>query len=216
MTESLVLGGISVRSLVELAQKRRQEQKATNETNEMETSKTNEGTKLLDEKVKAMTRKQELEEIDTLYGSSGSAGTTIPDHLHYKQMDEIKSSQFSAKDENIEWQEEEEEENTVVSSFGQAIRNNDISIDQSRIIDPETGIGNLNEFVPATTIKNTGGDWIPESEHYNYYQTEVDFPLNIQDDEDEFQFPEHLTLYTYEMGNCSRFPIPSKSITGSL
>lgn len=192
-----------MKSLVKLALKRQQEASETGE----ESAKVTQSTESLDNKIKAKAREQESQEIDVLYGSSASTeamySSQKPDHLDYIQSD---------KEREISIDQGKDLKRIPISSMGQAIQNNEICIDESRIVDPELGTGSLNEFVPATSIRTTG-DWIPESEHYNYYQTEVDFPLNIQPEED-FKFPEHLALYTYEMGNCSRFPAPRKSITG--
>lgn len=51
-----------------------------------------------------------------------------------------------------------------------------------------------------------------ESEHYGYYSTTTDFPLKIEM-ETEFEIPENLQLYTYEMGNVNTFRYPFNTIT---
>lgn len=144
-----------------------------------------------------ITRKQKEREIQSLYPESE---TQLPEDLVYNK---------DAKDEDK--LEIKEEEDKPIMSMGQALEH-DVCIDEKRVIDPEVSTGGLYEFVPATQIKGME-DWIPESEHYRYYQTTTDFPLNIEPETD-FIFPEHLSLYTYEMGNCSEFRRPNKSITG--
>lgn len=202
-----IVGAINVKSLVELAQKRQLQNSESKE----ELKLSNKSINSLDRKVEAVTKKHEWQEIENLYGANASDAVNadirpIPDHLTYAQKDNTDPNFFDQQIQAIS------EIDKPVCSMGQAIENKDIFIDKSRIIDLDLGSGNINDFVPATTIRSSA-DWIPESEHYSYYQTEVDFPLNIEPDE-ELQFPEHLTLYTYEMGNCSRFPLPRKSITG--
>lgn len=81
-----------------------------------------------------------------------------------------------------------------------------IRVDVSRMISPDVGILGLQEFVPATKLKGME-DYLPESEHYKYYNTNVDFPLNIEL-ETEYTFPENLDIYTYVKGDISRFVGP--------
>lgn len=81
-------------------------------------------------------------------------------------------------------------------------------IDLNRMISPEVGILGLQEFVPATKIKGME-DFVPESDHYKYYNTTVDFPLNIET-ELEFVFPENLDIYTYVKSDISRFIQPKR------
>ncbi|XP_059057712.1 5-methylcytosine rRNA methyltransferase nsun-4 [Achroia grisella] len=88
-------------------------------------------------------------------------------------------------------------------------------IDQSRIIDPSMGLSSeaLYQYIPATKLKGMD-DWIPESLHYSFYSKSTDFPLVIEP-ETEFKFPEHLKVYTYEMGSeWNMFPEPKRCTTG--
>lgn len=88
----------------------------------------------------------------------------------------------------------------------------DSHIDFSRMVDPEINNLGLQEFIPATKLKGKE-DFIEESEHYSYYSTTNDFPLNFEVVED-FQIPSSLQLYTYEKCNISPFRTPRKTSTG--
>lgn len=87
-------------------------------------------------------------------------------------------------------------------------------LDLNRMIEPEVGTAGLQEFVPATKLKGME-DFLPESHHYKYYSTTVDFPLKTEL-EANFTFPEHLEVYTFEHGNVTRFRRPSSSETGAF
>lgn len=165
----------------------------------MENSETynvpNNGTELSD-KMNTLVKNQQKREIKSLYPENE---TTLPSEIEFtsKKVDNENKSDNA--------------DNKPIKSMGQALEH-DVCIDNTRMIDPEISTGGLYEFVPATQIKGME-DWIPESEHYRYYQTTADFPLEIEP-ETEFLFPEHLSLYTYEMGNCSEFRSPHKCLTG--
>jgi hypothetical protein len=88
-------------------------------------------------------------------------------------------------------------------------------IDERRLVDARNALSGeiLHEFVPATKIKGKE-DFIPESTHYQFYNTEQ-FNVKIETEYD-FHFPEHLNIYCFEEGNESEFePSPSGS-TGVL
>ncbi|XP_050440644.1 5-methylcytosine rRNA methyltransferase NSUN4 [Adelges cooleyi] len=86
--------------------------------------------------------------------------------------------------------------------------------DESRIIDPESNsnLGGLYQFVPATELHGKT-DWIPESQHYQYYQEDLDFPLNIIEEDKPLVIPSHLQVYTFDRGDTSPFPHPRTGIT---
>ncbi|GFG31356.1 hypothetical protein Cfor_10537, partial [Coptotermes formosanus] len=92
----------------------------------------------------------------------------------------------------------------------------DAEIDTQRLIDPATGLSAaaLYEYVPATRLKGLE-DWIVESDHYRYYRKDTDFPVHIEQDND-FIFPGHLQVLTFERGNVSSFPVPKRGSTGVL
>ncbi|KAL0870984.1 hypothetical protein ABMA27_004802 [Loxostege sticticalis] len=91
----------------------------------------------------------------------------------------------------------------------------DSQLDESRIIDPAMGISSeaLYQYIPATKLKGMD-EWVPESLHYSFYSTDKDFPL-VNEPETEFKMPEHLKVYTYEMGSeYHKFPEPKRCQTG--
>lgn len=90
----------------------------------------------------------------------------------------------------------------------------DMEYDMSRMISAEIGLMGLQEFIPATKLKGME-DFIPESDHYQYYKTNVDFPLQFEP-ETSFKFPKTLNIYIYPKGDISRFPRPKKCTTNVL
>lgn len=88
----------------------------------------------------------------------------------------------------------------------------DSDIDYRRTVDSSVGAAALHEFIPATKLKGME-DWIPESDHYKYYNSTADFPLKIEM-EDDFVFPDQLNIFTYEQGNVSTFIKPKRSVAG--
>lgn len=87
----------------------------------------------------------------------------------------------------------------------------DSEYDFNRMISAEVGTMGLQEFIPATKLKGME-DYIVESEHYQYYNTGVEFPLKF-DVEHSFEIPESLDIYMFPKGDISRFsrPIPSST-----
>ncbi|KYM96279.1 PREDICTED: 5-methylcytosine rRNA methyltransferase NSUN4 [Cyphomyrmex costatus] len=88
---------------------------------------------------------------------------------------------------------------------------NKIALDENRIVQPNSGLSGLYEFVPATKIKGME-DWILESQHYGYYKEGADFSGNTEK-EVVLTFPQYLNIYTFEESNDSRFPSPKKGST---
>lgn len=70
----------------------------------------------------------------------------------------------------------------------------------------------LYEFIPATKLKGRE-DWIPETQHYKYYESTTEFSPKIEK-EYELNFPEHLNIYCYEKSNHTIFPSPKRGNTG--
>lgn len=87
----------------------------------------------------------------------------------------------------------------------------DTEYDFNRMISAEVGVMGLEEFIPATRLKGME-DFIPESDHYQYYKTTVDFPLKFEP-ETTFEFPQTLDIYVYPKGDISRFSRPSPCST---
>lgn len=90
----------------------------------------------------------------------------------------------------------------------------DSEYDFNRMISAEVGSMGLQEFIPATKLKGME-DFVLESEHYQYYNTAVDFPLKIEP-ETEFVFPKSLDIYMYPKSDISRYSRPETSSTGVL
>lgn len=87
----------------------------------------------------------------------------------------------------------------------------DSEYDFNRMISAEVGTMGLQEFIPATKLKGME-DFVVESEHYQYYNTGVDFPLQFEV-EQSFEISKTLDIYVYPKGDISRFsrPIPSST-----
>ncbi|KAJ6650179.1 5-methylcytosine rRNA methyltransferase NSUN4 [Pseudolycoriella hygida] len=151
--------------------------------------------------------------------SSSAQGTdSVLEHiLQSKQEDEV----LDLYPQTFEYNKRDEipNENEVIDkvdfkkSLTQTMEE-DSDLDYRRTIDPSFGVVALREYIPATKLKGME-DWIPESEHYKYYSTATDFPLNIEMD-GSLVFPEHLNIFTYEKGNVSPFTKPNRSVTGVL
>lgn len=86
--------------------------------------------------------------------------------------------------------------------------------DESRLIDPEanSNIGGLYQFIPTTELHGKS-DWIPESQHYQYYEENSEFPINILNEENPLTIPSHLQVYTFDRGDFSSFPHPRTKLT---
>ncbi|ALC38579.1 CG4749 [Drosophila busckii] len=184
-------GAINVKSLIQLAKERQ-----VGGSGEM--LKATRGNYDIDQKLDALLRKQQEREVAAVYPSGKEEGHVAP-----QQLQTNKQESTEAEPEKFEYKQ----------SLTRALEH-DVQLDESRLVDPQYGTGGLYEYMPAHSIKGME-DWVAESEHYKYYQTSADFPLTIEADA-AFQFPEHLALYTYEMGNCSDFKPPRKCLTGVL
>jgi len=86
--------------------------------------------------------------------------------------------------------------------------------DESRLIDPEanSNIGGLYQFIPATELHGKN-DWILESQHYQYYEENSEFPINILILESPLNIPPHLQVFTFDRGDFSPFPYPKSGVT---
>lgn len=86
----------------------------------------------------------------------------------------------------------------------------DTEYDFDRMISSEIGIMGLQEFIPATKLKGMEG-FVLESDHYRYYNTNVDFPLKFE--ADNFEYPKALDIYIYPQFDISRFSRPKTTST---
>lgn len=90
----------------------------------------------------------------------------------------------------------------------------DAQYDFNRMISAEVGTMGLQEFIPATKLKGME-DYVVESEHYQYYNTGVEFPLKFEV-EHSFEIPKTLDIYMFPKGDISRFSRPTPSSTKML
>lgn len=105
------------------------------------------------------------------------------------------------------------ENSSQMDTFGSSDHPESERFDGQRVIDSAYGTAGLYEYVPATKLKGME-DWVFESDHYKYYKAnDADFPVDIKLDT-ELEIPEHLNMFTFEMGNVSRFPRANKCVTG--
>lgn len=153
----------------------------------------------LGDKLSDIARKQKDKEIQSIYPES-TENFELPDDIEYKGSSSSQEGTTNTQSET--------------SSSNKSMSQAAVCIDHSRIVNPQQGTGAMYEFIPASSIKGME-DWVPESDHYKYYQTTTDFPLEFET-ETQYVYPENLSLYTYEMGNCSEFPPPNKCITGRV
>lgn len=86
--------------------------------------------------------------------------------------------------------------------------------DESRLIDPEKNIniGGLYQFIPTTELHGKS-DWIPESQHYQYYEENSDFPINILSDNSPLNISSHLQVYTFGQGDITPFRHPRSGLS---
>ncbi|XP_047992913.1 5-methylcytosine rRNA methyltransferase NSUN4 isoform X1 [Leguminivora glycinivorella] len=150
--------------------------------------------------VEQFTAKVQSDDISSIYPQDN-----LPEKLELSDMT-IRSSE-----EEKEVEKQTVKSQTLEESLASA------QMDMSRIIDPSMGVTSeaLYQYVPATQLKGMD-EWVPESLHYSYYSKDTDFPLAIEP-ETEFSFPEHLKVYTYEMGSeWNMFPEPKRCKTNVL
>jgi hypothetical protein len=159
-----------------------------------------------DSKLHNIMDKKRQNEISKVYGGKAHADNVIMvnDEADIDERDEGEYNSGSDSDDDVKPKFGDQRK-----SLDQAMRE-DTHIDHSRIIDPSFA-GGLFEYIPATKIKGKE-EFVAESEHYSYYSTVTDFPLKVEM-ETEFQVPENLQLYTYEMGNVNDFRYPFTTIT---
>ncbi|KAH8411986.1 hypothetical protein KR222_004767 [Zaprionus bogoriensis] len=194
-------GAINIKSLIQLARERREEYTADANLLINQTRARHE----IDEKLDALLKKQQEREVAAIYPQAGDDGHVQPQQLSYD------------KEQSVKQQQQQQEKDATTTAFKQSLTRalqEDVQLDESRLVDPQYGTGGLYEYVPASSIKGME-DWVAESEHYKYYQTTADFPLVIEPDA-MFLYPEHLAIYTYEMGNCASFKPPRQCLTGVL
>ncbi|XP_011505893.1 PREDICTED: 5-methylcytosine rRNA methyltransferase NSUN4 [Ceratosolen solmsi marchali] len=86
----------------------------------------------------------------------------------------------------------------------------------NRIIKSSVGISasQLFEFIPPSQIKGMD-DFVFESDQYINYNKGADFSIKIEE-EQNFNFPDMLFLYTFDNEDNERFPMPKMGSTGVI
>lgn len=141
--------------------------------------------------------------------------------MHSKKSDDIRSQYNLQREEVLAEMKEEKRANRSrvidaesVANLKKSMQDSVQEVDYNRMVSAEIGAIGLHEFIPATKLKGME-DFVTETQHYQYYSSTVDFPLNIEPDTD-FKFPAELDFYTYVEGDVSRFIRPRRSITGTF
>lgn len=156
--------------------------------------------------------------------STSSIEKRLDAHLQDTTNEEIRSIYQKHADEELEKMQLEkvlDPERTIdvedVVDYKKSLQQSlseDSEYDFDRMISAEIGVLGLQEFIPATKLKGME-DFVLESDHYRYYDTNVEFPLQFEA-EHSFQFPKALDIYIYPKYDISRFSRPKKSSTGVL
>lgn len=148
----------------------------------------------------------------------------MDEFVQHKQKSEMKNIYQNHVDEELEKLALEKRENPSrmidaqdVVDYKKSLQQSlveDSEYDFNRMISAEVGTMGLQEFIPATKLKGME-DFIAESEHYQYYNTGVDFPLKFEP-EVNFGIPKTLDIYTFPKGDISRFSRPKQCSTKVL
>ncbi|XP_062546668.1 5-methylcytosine rRNA methyltransferase NSUN4 [Armigeres subalbatus] len=144
----------------------------------------------LDQKIEAFAESQQRQEMESLYKKD--APVFVGQTKSSESMDDV-----------VDYK----------KSLNRTLRD-DTEIDFQRMIDPNEGTAGLHEFIPASKLKGME-DYVAESDHYKYYNTNADFPITIEM-EHNFEIPETLNIFSYERGNVSDFRPPRTCSTGVL
>lgn len=144
----------------------------------------------MEQKIEAFAESQQRQEMESLYKKD--APVFVGQTKSSESMDDV-----------IDYK----------KSLNRTLRD-DTEIDFQRMIDPNEGTAGLHEFIPASKLKGME-DYVAESDHYKYYNTNADFPITIEM-EHNFEIPETLNIFSYERGNVSDFRPPRTCSTGVL
>lgn len=141
--------------------------------------------------------------------------------LHTKQADDIRALYNEHTEDVLQRMKAEEQaeksrviDAETVANLKKSMQDAEHEVDYNRMVSSEIGAIGLHEFIPATKLKGME-DYVTETQHYQYYSSTVDFPLNIEPETD-FKFPPALDLYTYAEGDVSRFHRPRRGTTGTF
>lgn len=177
------LGAINLRSIYNSTKNKLTQKQLSSVTNQVNSSAT-------DERLGRMFESKQQDEASVLY----------PEGFDFTEREGIPSQMVDNTD-RVDYK----------KSLTQTLEE-DSDIDYRRTIDSSVGAAGLHEFIPATKLKGME-DWIPESDHYKYYNSTTDFPLKIEMESDLI-FPDQLNIFTYEKGNISTFIKPTRSVAG--
>lgn len=164
-------------------------------------------------------REQEEATEPEQISQSSSIDQKLSEIVHSKQTTEIRALYKEHADESIERIRNERDNTRVIDaedivSYKKSLKQSldeDVEYDFNRMVSSEIGVMGLQEFIPATKLKGME-DFVPESQHYQYYSTTVDFPLTIEP-ETNFEFPKTLDIYAFPKGDISRFSRPRRGLT---
>lgn len=161
---------------------------------------------------------------DTKKDSSSNVDRKLDNYVQKMQQSEMKSIYQNHIEEELEKMALEKKEDPSrqinaedVVDYKKSLQKSlveDSEYDFNRMITAEVGAVGLQEFIPATKLKGME-DFIIESEHYQYYNTGVDFPLKFEPEQD-FEIPKSLNIYTFPKNDISRFSRPKKCTTEVL
>lgn len=204
------IGALNMRTLFEL-----EKENIKNKKQEERRNKELQKIFNLDRKLEQMANAKQQEELESLYPHrENSEGTCVPGDINILNKSSSDTSHVLSDSINRKDGDEEFGDGLDEKSLESSLK--DAEIDTQRLIDPASGLSAsaLYEYVPATRLKGLE-DWIVESDHYRYYRKDTDFPVCIEQDND-FIFPGHLQVLTFERGNVSSFPAPKRGSTGVL
>lgn len=114
--------------------------------------------------------------------------------------------EMSHQDSETEFDDLSEKENS---------QHQELTYDEHRCIDPHVGLSAsaLYEFIPTTKLKGMEG-WVSEPKAIGQID-HANFETKILPEWD-LNFPKHLKVYTFEMGNLTSFPSPRMTSSGVL
>ena len=152
--------------------------------------------------------KKQLSELQSIYPADSEV-----EAISLREASEVKAKSLkeSDEDERFDLKESEPFQPVKLKSIESEV---EMDLDTSRIITASSGlsVSSLQEYIPATKLKGME-DWILESDHYSYYKQGADFTVTIEK-EQSLSIPKHLTMYTFEENNNSRFKSAKRGSTG--
>ncbi|XP_033228360.1 5-methylcytosine rRNA methyltransferase NSUN4 [Belonocnema kinseyi] len=199
------LGAIDLRSIYKVQKELLEEEEFLDEQNGKKRAP---GKKQIDREMSSFLSKKQLSELESIYPADSNVEATS-----LREVEELKAKSLNELDENegFDLKVTEPLQPVTLKSIESEV---EIELDSSRIITPSSGLtlSALQEYIPATKLKGLE-DFILESEHYSYYKQGSDFTVTIEK-EPSMSIPKHLTMYTFEEMNNSRFKSAKRGSTG--